>query len=264
LPFSTQQDNGIECHMPRECAFCFDTATTGEHLWSGWVGKLIGEKRRFSVKREMKGKVHQWKSVGLNEKALVLCESCNNVWGSQLETRMKLIIRDAVFDGTAMELARKDIATIVAFSIMKSFVCDHMDEDTKSFYDRSERHSFRRDFTLPGGVQIWLANTTLDHGVYKAGYLKMPLNNPNRFEGYIFTVSLGRFVIQSVAARWSKKSRRRHAAAPRLPQSLLWSGCLIPIWPDCNLPVFWPSPKQLGSQDLDALVDRFRNMKVEI
>lgn len=248
----------------RECAFCYDTATTGEHLWSGWVGKLIGDKRRFSIRREMKGKIRQWKTVGLSEKALLLCNPCNNVWGSQLETRMKVIIRDAVFDGAAIALTEKDITTIVTFSIMKSFVCDYMHEDTKSFYDRSERHSFRRDFTLPRGVQIWLASTTLDHGVYKAAYLKMPLNSSNRFEGYIFTVSLGRFVIQAVAARWSKKSWRRYAIPPRLPQDPLWSGYLIPIWPDSNIPVLWPPPKQLGSQDLDAFVERFANLKVEI
>jgi hypothetical protein len=79
----------------------------------------------------------------------VLCNTCNNVWGSQLETEMKSIVKDTVREGAAITLTDEDISTIATFSIMKSFICDYMEEDTKSFYDRNERHSFRQNFTFP-------------------------------------------------------------------------------------------------------------------
>jgi hypothetical protein len=172
--------------MSREFAFCPETATTGEHLWSDWVGKLTGKNNRYLIKREIKGQVLRWKTVRLNEKAPVLCDGCNNVWGSQIESEMKHVVADIVSQSRHKNLSATDIATIAAFSPMKSLVCDYMDDTRKSFYDRRDRHSFRNNLTFPLGVQMWLARTTMDHGVYKAGHSEFPLQTPNRFQIYKF------------------------------------------------------------------------------
>ena len=209
--------------MARECAFCFSLATTGEHVWSGWAGKLLGPKSRYVIRRESAGEERNWKSVGLNVKLHALCDPCNNTWGSTLEDEMKSVTADMVSTGSPKHLNEKDIATIA--------------EDDESFYSRAERHSFRGDFTFPGGIQIWLASTTADHGVFKASYFKLPLGVANRFELYVFTMSLGHLVIQVVSSRWSKKVHRRHAKPPSLIAPIAWLSSSIMVWPECDFPI---------------------------
>lgn len=227
-------------------------------MWSEWGSKLLGPKSRYDIRRESAGKVHKFKSVGLNEKLPALCDPCNNVWGGDLETRMKSIVADMVSDGKPKRLNENEIAVIATFSLLKSFVVDYMREGEKSFYSLAERHSFRRDFTFPSGIRIWLASTSPDHGVFKTSYFKSPLGVSSRFELYVFTMSLGHLAIQVVSSRWSKKAHRRHEKPPSLPALITWSSSSILVWPDCNFPISWPPPLELTSHALDQFVDRWK------
>jgi hypothetical protein len=244
--------------MGKGCAFCPEQANTGEHLWSGWAGKLIGEKDRYVIKRQMAGTARQWKTIGLNEKAPVLCDDCNNTWGSDIETKMKSVVADMVANGAAIELNKSDIAIIVTYSLMKAFVCDYMQDEVESFYSLRDRYAFRADLTFPRGVQIWLARTFVGHGVFKGGYTKLPLKTPDRFQLYVFTVSLGQLVIQVASSRWTKKSSRKYKKPPEFsfpPDSFSTT-----IWPVCTIPAYWPPLEQLRGHDLNAFIERFRTI----
>jgi hypothetical protein len=250
--------------MKRECVFCPNPATTGEHLWSEWVSKLLGPKNRYNIRREMEDEVLHWKCVGLNETMPVLCEPCNNVWGSNLEAQMKDVVAEMVRHATPKMLSETDIKIIARFALMKSFVAEYMRESGKSFYDRATRFSFRRDFTFPSGIQIWLGNTTLEHGVFKASYAQLPLNNPQRFEIYIFTISCGHLVIQVTSSRWMKKAYRRHANPPKLTHAAIWSTVSTRIWPGSSATIPWPPPVQMQSGVLASFAERWRKLNREI
>jgi hypothetical protein len=247
----------------KECAFCPARATTGEHVWSAWANKLLGVKERYLIQTNTKGIARKYKSVGLNEKFPALCDDCNNVWGSNFETRMKLVVADMVSKGTPKDLDNTDVATIMGLCLLKSFVCDHIRDDGKpSFYSRGERHAFRRNSTIPNGLQVWLARTDGSHGISKAGYGETPLNLPDRHEIYIFTVSLGQLVVQIASIRWAKKSRRKYEAPPVLMPPFAEGAYTIRVWPpDYDFPVHWPPPRQLKGESLNTFVDRWKTLR---
>jgi hypothetical protein len=241
-----------------ECAFCRDRATTGEHAWPDWYCKLIGQEHKYLIKRNIKGVPRQFVNVGVHLKLYTLCDDCNNGWGSRLEEKMKPVL-GKMYKGEPKKLTSTDIATIASWCLLKAFVCDYARDDGKpSFHDRSERFSFRRDFTFPIGLQMWLARSTEFPGAFAGGYAEAPLNLPNRREFFVFTVSLGEFLIQMTCARWMKKSRRRHANPPILVAPLAWSRFATPIWPRCSFPVNWPPPSQLAGKTLQEFIDRWK------
>jgi len=247
--------------MARECAFCPSKATTCEHLWGAWLSKLLGPKKKYVLTRRVKDEVLRFKSVGLHEKAPVLCDDCNNVWGSQIETKTKLVIADMASKGSPAKLSDVDVMTIAIFAMMKAFVGDYMHEQTKSsFHSRAERFAFRRDFTFPVTVQIWLSRLTGEHGIFKIMYSKLPSNIPKRFELCVFTVTMGQLVIQLVSSRWSKKSLRRHADPPFLTQGTFWDAFSVDIFPYPSLPVHWPRPKQFDRLLLDEFIKRWEKV----
>jgi|SRR5277367_1496712 len=203
-----------------QCAFCHSPATTGEHLWSGWLGRLLGEKSKYMMTREKDGKTLRWKSVGLNEKAPVLCKPCNNEWGSDIETKAKAILEDMALTGLPKKLNQSDVGIIAVFVLTKSFVADYMEMMDRLFYDFTERSSFRRTLAIPSGTHIWFASTPKGHGIFKAAYIQMPQNTPNRFEGYVFTVSMGNlsFRLQEPGGtRNPEDGIDTHPALPKTP-----------------------------------------------
>lgn len=245
--------------MPRHlCAFCPEPATTGEHLWSDWVNPLVGKKRRYIIGRRIRGEERKWESVGLHLKFPVLCGPCNNNWGSDIETRMKNVSSLMVRDGEPTDLRVSDIATIAIYSQLKAFVCDYGQDEVPSFYGTAERRAFRRDFTFPPGINMWLARTFGTHGVFTGAYAKPPLKTPKRFHIYVFMVSIGQLVIQVTSARWTKKSNRKYAPPPNLTQASFWDRFSIPIWPNCVTPIHWPPREQLAGNFLNAFFDRWK------
>jgi hypothetical protein len=243
------------------CAFCPDPATTGEHLWSDWLSELLGSKNKYLIRRSVGGVERHWKSVGLREKAPVLCDVCNNEWGSRIETDMKKVVADMCLHGAPTDLTEQDVATIITFGLLKMMVGDCQEIHGHLFFDRTERRSFRRTLAIPKGTNVWLAFTPPGHGVYKGAYVAMDRKGPFGFEIYVFTVSMGRFVIQLATPRWYKKSKRRHASPPTLTQALIWGQHSVCIFPGRTFPIHWPPVSELGGQLLDEYVDRWRKLQ---
>lgn len=240
----------------RQCAFCPEPATTGEHIWSDWVNGLLGEKRKYVIREEIEGRT--WQSVGLHQKLPVLCGTCNNVWGSDIESLMKNVSSSMIETGDPKILKAEDIATICVYMQLKAFVSDYGQEDLVSFYDLSQRRAFRDDFTFPPGTNIWLARTFDDHGVFKGAYAAPPFNSPKRFHAHIFTISLGQLVIQLTSAKWTKKSNRKFGKPPFFTQAPAWDLFSIPIYPCPSISVHWPPRQKLSSDLLDEFSDRWK------
>jgi len=246
------------------CAFCPAPATTKEHLWGDWYNSLFGKDNRYLMKQSTEGEVRSWKSVGLNQKFPVLCNACNNEWGSSLETGMKNASAEMIKDGATTVLNAERISAIALYSQMKAFVCDYGQKHVAPFHDSHARQEFREDLIFPTGTQVWIARTTPMHGVFKGGYFKPSLSTPRRFQGYVFTISLGHLAIQVTCVRWTKKSNRKYLPCPLLTQGSIWNKLSIPIFPNCILPVIWP-PLELLSQDLlDEFINRWKTLNVPI
>lgn len=241
--------------MPREkdsCAFCPETANiTGEHLWSAWAGKMLGEREYLFTRTDPDGRKSSWVKDELDLTANVVCGGCNGTWMSELETRMKDVAGEMMCHGTPAILNESEVETIAAFGFLKAVIADHMNRHwEESFYTLEERQLFRRNLTIPSRVQVWLARTVGGHGDWKTDAIGTPLNTPQRFQLNIFTYSFEYLVIQVIGSSWMKKSYRRHALPPRLTQPPQWGRASISIWPLTGSTISWPPAIPITSKTM--------------
>jgi hypothetical protein len=254
---STSQGNGIECRMPKACAFCPETANiTGEHLWSDWAGKLLGEQEYKFTRTEPDGKQFHWENTALHPKSQVVCGDCNNGWMSELETKTKSVAADIVVNGTPKILDDRSVAIIAAFGFLKGIVADHMHQG-EPFYSVPQCHSFREALSIPDGVHIWLGSSPFAIGIFHGWTASTAPKSPRGFDMNIFTYALGHLIIQVVGCRWKRKSIQRHAKPPSIRQSVQWVKHSIPIWPTSRTPITWPPVAHLGNQGINAFIHRW-------
>jgi hypothetical protein len=243
------------------CAFCPEKAdTTGEHIWGAWVGRMLGklmaQPRYTYFRKESSGQVRTWEHDVLAQKAKVVCGTCNNGWMSEIETRFQKVAADMVSKCAPVALRAEQLAPIAAMGFLKAVVCDHMHSLAPPFFTFEERQSFRRSFSIPAGVRMWLASSADIRGIFSGSTLEIPLNSPGHFKLNVFTYGIGHVVIQVTASRWMKKSLRRHSNPPGIKQGIQWARCAVPFYPEPDLPVLWPL-SHLGGQSLEAFINRW-------
>lgn len=241
----------------RQCAFCGEPATTGEHIWSDWVNPLLGKRRQYVISDQIADR--EWSSVGLHLKLPVLCGACNNEWGSDIESLMKNV-SFGMIRGERTTLNRQHLCAVSVYSQLKAFISDYGQEGMKSFYGLAERRAFRNALTFPPGTNIWLARTFDDRGIFIGTYGRPPHNIPKRLETHIFTMSLGQLLIQLTTTRWTKKSSRRYSDPPFLIQPAVWNDFSIPIYPEFPIPAHWPPPERVGDDLINEFLDRWKTL----
>lgn len=243
------------------CAFCARRATlTGEHIWSAWIGKLIGPKKITLKFGFADGTQNVWQKSSLNEKMNVACADCNNGWMSDLEAHAADILRDTIVESKPLSFSPRDIAIIAAFGFKSAVISDHARQNPLPFfYSAAQRRRFASTLAIPANVQVWIASRAIQGGLFNGHDLKTPRGRADGFHINVLTYSAGHFVMQVTGTRWTKSSRRRHNAAPRLTQSPDLDSCSIPIWPFSGA-VNWPPPVHLRDDDVKAFTDRWKRL----
>lgn len=246
------------------CAFCPATADiTGEHIWDDWAGRMfdaLGAREYVYKRRDAEGRVQTWEHDKLTPKAKVVCRRCNNEWMSEVSTKAKTFIGEAVCNRSAAVLNRDGIAAIAAWGFLKAIVSDHMNVLLEPFYSFADRQLFRQTLAIPCGVQMWLAGTLRHRGVFKGYTIDTPLNTPQRFELNCFTYSLGHFVIQVVGSKWKRKAHRRHTPPPGVKQAMTWAPTSIYFWPEVSPPIAWPPAMFLGDRAMEHFINRWSRL----
>jgi len=159
----------------KECVFCPETANlTGEHLWSAWIGKALGPKRYTFTRRERDGHVRRWRGDELDAKAKVVCGTCNSGWMSDLETASRSFLNDMVLHCSPTVLQPDQIKLLAALAFKNTIIADHMHDNRGPFFTLMERRRFAAKLIIPQGVQMWLASTANQHGLFKSGYAATP------------------------------------------------------------------------------------------
>lgn len=244
--------------MPaRTCAFCPQKATTREHAWSDWLNPILGEKNRYLIEDSTLGVYRKHRSVGLHQKLPVLCDSCNNVWGSGIEDRMRAVVSPMVL-GNQASLTVQDRGIIAIWTQLKAMICDYAVQQEKlHHYTCDERFLFRENSTVLPGTHMWFARSIGLHGVFKGNYGTRSDAFGRKVRVFAFTVSLGELILQLGCAKWSKKSRRKHYEAPGLDQGIIANVYSTRFYPSASDYVEWPPRQYLQDHDLNRLVDRW-------
>jgi hypothetical protein len=243
--------------MRRECAFCPNTANlTGEHLWSDWLNQLLPGKKRFNVRNEKREIIKTWTSPKLNWKAKVVCASCNSGWMSELENKhAKPALSELIVGGRGISIDHGRAKSIAFFAFKNAVVFDYLTRGCNPFFERSERHEFRRSLTIPPSVGVFIAGFAYA-GLGEANtlYSEFELPPPHFLRAYVLTYSIERVVVQVAACRTSGVLSAR-----------VKNYFAIPIWPKPPDGLTWPPARIISTTaEFDELSDRWKTVTVTL
>jgi hypothetical protein len=147
-----------ELNMPRECAFCPNTANkSGEHIWSQWMDDLFPFKKRF-IHMHPVSRVRR--SVTLDWTVKAVCENCNNTWMSDIESKYaKPVMTPLILGHTGVAVTQSSADAISRFAFKTAVVLDHLARTRQPFFARYVRHGFRKSHAIPGkreNVACWV------------------------------------------------------------------------------------------------------------
>ena len=255
--------------MAKKCIFCLREAKmSGEHIWSDWMGKLLPAKSRYYMRHldPVTKTESRWQSSGLDMTTKVVCEPCNNGWMSQLENRVKAVLKDMFLYGKKVTLQRPEIELIAAFAFKTAVVADHTNPGRNPFFTSATRRKFATSLVVPAGVQMWLAmldNPLGRSGYFEGGYLKGVQSPIEGFESYIFTYVAGFVALQVVGSRWLNPLRIGKSY-PVLHEDPAWSNFTALFWPYGVTPVLWPPIKHLVTRrDVAVFAKRWKPSGVQ-
>jgi hypothetical protein len=238
------------------CIFCPRRADSREHLWAEWIGKVLARNQYRLRRKTQNGVFHQWQSSTLNVKARVVCTQCNTTWMSDLESEVRLILRDMILHNAAVSILPRGIASLAAYAFMKAVIASHMKSDRAPFFSRTACARFAATLEIPPGVQVWTAamrsGVFLD-GTFKTLYGKSHGDSVPNFETHVCTLAVRYVVLQTVAGRFTK-----HSWLPfNLAQDVKWDNFSIPLWPSDGTPITWPPYQHLSDDTIEAFCNRW-------
>jgi hypothetical protein len=187
--------------MKHLCIFCGQRANSSEHVWPGWLARIIEQlpgknKTLSSIRTNQHGERRGWKKDRPEIITKNVCKvGCNGGWMSDLESEAASIIRPMV-NGEEQTLTGKQQATITIWMIKTAMVLDSMSSET-TFYEGSERFHFRNTFLPPGYLSFWLGHYS---GSYWSGFTNHRiLRNEQcipQIRSFVLTMSFGPLVLQ--------------------------------------------------------------------
>lgn len=239
--------------MPKECAFCLNTAKlTAEHLWPNWMNDLFPSKKRFKTKNEKGEIVREWSSDKLDWKARVVCETCNNTWMSDIESRAKSAMSNFIL-GKPGPIPQLCTDSIALFAFTTAVIFDHVRRDREPFFSRSVRYGFRESFAIPSSVKMFMAGFLPGgKGHVHTCYHEGALYATDRFMLYVCTYAVGHFVFQVVGQ--NRQGYTKVTLEPREFQPFA-----VEFWPWVPGGASWPPAHVLQTAaDFDSFSTRWR------
>jgi hypothetical protein len=252
----------------KKCAFCTRPADSPEHVFSDWMLSLLPPNERYICNERLvsRDEYIRYPRKKIRVVAKVVCTRCNNNWMSALESRLKPILKDALFDEVHRTFSPAQLETIAAFAFKTLVLANHKDLATTPFFTAAERFRFRRALHIPNGVQVWMATRKAIAGKYfgfwKSAYGKSDKHFSYGFANYICTWNFQNIVLQIVATKWQDKRRRNTTPPISFPQEDYWKDASILIWPSPSAEIQWPPTFYLGDTTLLQYRDRWNRINV--
>lgn len=240
----------------RECAFCSHSAKlTAEHITSEWMGEMFPAPKAFKTTDRF-GNVRTWSAPGLDMKAKVVCETCNNTWMSDIEAKHAKPVMSPMMRGDFNVTFRKEQARSLAlFAFKSAAVIDSLQRQREPFFSRRQRRAFRRRLFIPQNVSMWLAPYIPDSRRRRFDY-RVSLHKGELTPGYklqVYTCSLGlaHLAFQVVA-------HKQLGSADFRPWSSDFDDLAIPFWPALEPNYIWPGNDYIRSfEQFKAFHDRW-------
>ena len=236
------------------CGFCGAEGQSKEHLWAGWLGRVVLESRAqggmktFQQQVERGGKVTAFSNKDLEHTVRMPCEPCNNGWMSELENEVKPFVTDMAFRGQKTLLDETRQRPLMRWAVKTAMVNEFTGAAAEQkYFTEVERRAFRDSYAIPANLWIWLARYD---GVLPLHSLQIraPKTAGERPTLYSLTFGSNFFVMQVFACREDRFCRIAEATqGSRLQQ----------LYPSPSTWISWPPETTIDDAELQVLDYRF-------
>jgi len=184
---------------------------------------------------------------------------------SDLEGRVKNIIKDMIVDAAHVSLSPTEIATIAAFAFKTAVIYDYANLSGEkrpfrgTFFSPRTRQDFRQSLRVPEGVHIWLAkfvSKAMHAGRLRGGYFKFKRGPWKDFHFFVTTYAVGHFAFQILCPRF-RGSQHHKIRPPRVVQHPKWNRASVLMWPNDGLAINWPPPQHFTDDSIDTFANRW-------
>jgi hypothetical protein len=234
------------------CVFCGARATSAEHIWPQWIGRLFDLPERtvpYERTRTTGPNPPSFEAPPFSLTVNRVCRECNNGWMSDLEGAAKPFVERMIVGDVCdlSEAAQRTVATW-CFKTAAMFQFTHPDnvsippEHYRHLYERREPpplcdvHLARYATRLPdGNVHIERAAHYQHHAI------EASTESGGLVRGFGATLSIGQFVFQLFGLHGDRAEPFEHGCTP---------GFVVGIWP-ARRAVRWPTRFALNEDALD-------------
>lgn len=257
----------------KQCILCGTKpppALTGEHIWSDWYNRK-DPTRRYLVEATYDGKVTMRKAQSLNLKPKVLCEKCNSVWGSDLETAVEPIFTP-MLTGDSRRLSLSALRLIVTWFTLKSMAAEYL-VPQPIFYSAGEGAHLLATSQPPPHTCVWIGRyfgPRRDAGwiMNQGGAHLIPHEFPVGILWASTTYSIGQVLLHLFDFKGPVALRARDVKDPgqtlrfQLPWAPAnWLEGLTPIWPLPLRSVPWPPEAAFDDEGFEYLAKRWNHLQ---
>jgi len=251
---------------PKVCAFCPETANSGEHIFADWIGRLLTKRITHYVFRDtspVDRTERKWVGRKLDRKfKKSVCKQCNSTWMSDIDNAARHTLGDIIRYRAPVSFLTSGIESIAAFTLKNAFVADYT--HIKPFFGSYFRSQFKECRHFPLGTYMWLGGVkskgNVRYGVIRTMYGKPDVDAPNGVEMYVFTWAAEGLLLQLVAGRYVNVLYKARGW-PELSQDPRFGDMFIPFWPPPRTPVTWPPQELVSHRHLDTIAERFKGIR---
>jgi hypothetical protein len=222
-----------------------------------WMNALIPGKKRFTSKNQKGEIILDRVAKGLDWKAKVVCERCNNTWMSKIERKhAKPSMADLITGKLDIPIPRSRANSIALFCFKTAVVLDHLARNREPFFKRSCRHNFRTSLAIPPNVGMWMAGFgPFGKGEIHTGYFDGAASDTLQLKTYVCTYAVGHFVFQVAGYIL-------HGFTWITPKSRDFNDLAVPFWPTIPEGFVWPPANVLRTvKDFDSFSMRWQTVE---
>lgn len=242
------------------CALCGDTEakTTIEHVFGDWMAEEFPEQKRLRHRGHERVEPHSGKRITKEwteqdfrhqTRVRVLCDRCNNEWGSQLESAAEPIVTAMIRGGFRL-YKREEATTVATWATKAAILWQYVDppdlhlipfEYRRSLRDRNEpppNTVVVAGSQRPGGM--WNHGTSLQMlhvgerggASLQPGATKKPARNPP--DGFMSVLGFGQLFL-IICGVFDDGTR------PPSDPSEIAPDAVVRLWPDPADLIIWPT-----------------------
>lgn len=241
----------------RKCFFCQNSANSLEDAWPHWIADQFKASRPGEAQLERRGvKLKPWRVHQPELKVRCVCQSCNNGWMSQLESKAKLFLQPLLM-GESRSLYMDGQTTIALWSLKTAMVMEALDQPQQRAYAPREREQLRVLSVIPWRTSVWLATSADPSFFLSRKNRHLIADDANNISGVSITMAFGHLALQVLTIRVPPEVGPNTRVTTNVQRGP-WDQATVQIWPARSMPVTWPPPMGMNSEaGIDALAERF-------